>query len=232
MYHPSILHRLNQTYPSDNESTADDVGGTGQMTFNSIAQGMQQGNNGALLSRIQQNAGSLRARDEELYSKSPSEKSEDECVDDENSCQYQLHLKHDDNDNNNNSNAASKNTKAINVIGIGITGKSVNSNEPPTPWAKSKAKQDIIDTLKDEASDIHLSIGAYSEKDYSKVNFKQISQANTNNKYKMTNFRTNLKLLLKHHLNKSGSFAAEKVKPWHTSATNANRAYSLLFMFI
>jgi len=40
MYHPSILHRLNQTYPSDNESTADDVGGTGQMTFNSIAQGM------------------------------------------------------------------------------------------------------------------------------------------------------------------------------------------------
>ena len=231
MYHPSILHHLNQTYPSDNESTSDGVGGTaGRMTFNSIARGMQQGNDGALLSRIQQNAGSLRARDEELYSESSSEESEDEYGDDDDSCQYQSHLNHDGNDNNNHSNAASEKTKPIDAVGIAITDKSTNSNAPPTPWAKSKAKQGIIDALKDEASDIHLSIGPYSEKDYSKVNFKQISQAYTNNRYKMTNFRTNLKLLLKHHLNKSGPFAAEKVEPWHTSATNVSRAYSLLFM--
>ena len=37
MYHPSILHHLNQTYPSDNESTSDGVGGTAvRMTFNRI----------------------------------------------------------------------------------------------------------------------------------------------------------------------------------------------------
>ena len=106
MYHPSILHHLNQTYPSDNESTSDGVGGTaGRMTFNSIARGMQQGNDGALLSRIQQNAGSLRARDEELYSKSSSEESEDVYGGDDDSCQYQSHLNHDGNDNNNHSNA-------------------------------------------------------------------------------------------------------------------------------
>jgi len=126
---------------------------------------MQQGNDGVLLSQIQQHAGSLRARDKELYSKSFSEESEDEYVSNADSCQYQSHLNHDDKDNNSNSNAASKNTKAIDAVGISITGKSANNNEPRTPWAKSKTKQDIIDALKDEALAIHLSIIAYSKKD-------------------------------------------------------------------
>ena len=234
MYHPSILHRLHQANSSDDESTSDEDGaGAVWMSFNRIAQGrqQQQGSDGASLARrIQHNGELFRVRDDNSHSESSAEESEAGYIDDGDDS-YQ-HLHHSDNIDELNTTEAKANVKANDDMcnaDIGIT-KNADSNEPPTPWAKSKTKQSIIDALKDEASDIHLSIGAYSEKDYSKVNFKQISGTYAGNKYKMTNFRTNLKLLLKHHLNKSGPFAADKVESWYTSANNVSRAYSLLFM--
>lgn len=107
---------------------------------------------------------------------------------------------------------------------------SVPSNVPPSPWRSSKAKQRIIDALKDEKSDIHLLIGHYSSKDFTNVNFKQILMKYAGNKYKMSNFKENMKRLLINRLDKKGPFEVEGVAPWYTSPTNVSRGYSLLFM--
>ena len=58
----------------------------------------------------------------------------------------------------------------------------------------------------------------------------QIFQKYADNRYNMSNFKENLKRLLKHHLGKTGPFEAEGVEPWYTSAKHISRAYSLLFM--
>ena len=84
--------------------------------------------------------------------------------------------------------------------------------------------------MTDETSDIHLLIGHFTPKDFKNVNFKQILQKYAGNQYKMSNFRNNMKLLLKHHLSKTGPFKVEGVEPWYTSVNNVSRAYSLLFM--
>ena len=98
------------------------------------------------------------------------------------------------------------------------------------PGEKSKSKQRIIEGLKDDNSDIHLLIGSYNATSISNVNFVQIFQKYADNRYKMSNFKENLKRLLKHHLGKTGPFEAEGVEPWYMSAKNVSRAYSLLFM--
>ncbi|KAL7525981.1 hypothetical protein ACHAXR_006714 [Thalassiosira sp. AJA248-18] len=105
-----------------------------------------------------------------------------------------------------------------------------SSNGPPSPWGTSKSKQKIINELADKKSDIHLLIGCYTPSDFSNVNFKQILQKYAGNRYKGSNFRENMKRLLKHHLNETGPFKVEEVEPWYTSANNVSRAYSLLFM--
>ena len=105
-----------------------------------------------------------------------------------------------------------------------------SSHGPPSPWGTSKSKQRVIDELTDETSDIHLLIGHFTPKDFKNVNFKQILQKYAGNQYKMSNFRNNMKLLLKHHLSKTGPFKVEGVEPWYTSVNNVSRAYSLLFM--
>ena len=103
-------------------------------------------------------------------------------------------------------------------------------NNPPSPWGNSKAKQRIIDELKDDKSDIHLLIGSYNATSFSNVNFVRILEKYAHNRYKMSNFRENLKRLLKHYLGKTGPFKVEGVEPWYTSTKNVSRAYSLLFM--
>lgn len=114
-----------------------------------------------------------------------------------------------------------------------------DSNHPPSPWGSSKSKQQIIDELKDDTSDIHLQIGAYTDDDFKDVNFKFLHQHYAGNKYKHSNFRENLKRLLKHFKNKTGPFKPEKeegqqeediVEPWYTSVNNVSKAYTLLFL--
>ena len=105
------------------------------------------------------------------------------------------------------------------------------NNRPPSPWGSSKAKQRIIDELKDEKSDIHLLIGHYTLTNFDSINFTRIHEKYAANKYKPSRFRENLKLQLKHLLNKTGAFKIEEdiVETWYTSARKVSRAYSLLF---
>ena len=75
-----------------------------------------------------------------------------------------------------------------------------------TPWRDSREKQQIIIELKDESSAIHLMIGRYSDNDFKNVNFRQILHEYASNKYKLNNFRANLKRLLVQKLNLTGPF--------------------------
>ena len=58
------------------------------------------------------------------------------------------------------------------------TGAAQNSGgcPPLSLWKSSRAKQRIIEALKDNSSDIHLFIGKYSASDFSSVNFGGIMQ--------------------------------------------------------
>ena len=47
---------------------------------------------------------------------------------------------------------------------LALPNEDEDNNRPPTPWARSKSKQNIIDNLKDKNSDIHLLIGDYDDK--------------------------------------------------------------------
>ena len=104
------------------------------------------------------------------------------------------------------------------------------STPSTTTWRNSKERQEIINELKDPLSNIHLMIGRYAENDFSSVNFRKILQDYAGNKFKLSNFKVNLKLQLTHSLNKTGAFKAESTSPWYTSTNNVSRAYSLLFM--
>lgn len=106
-------------------------------------------------------------------------------------------------------------------------------NLPPTPWRSSKAKQRIIVALKDKESDIYFSVGHYTLTNFDKVNFKRINKTYAGGKYKASLFKTNVKLLLKHSLEKTGPFKVEEapaVEPWYTSVSTVSKAYSLLFL--
>ena len=54
--------------------------------------------------------------------------------------------------------------KIISHHSCGVPNEDEDNNRPPTPWARSKSKQNIIDNLKDKNSDIHLLIGDYDDK--------------------------------------------------------------------
>ena len=108
---------------------------------------------------------------------------------------------------------------------------------PPSPWASSKAKQRIVHELKDEQSDIHLLIGSYTSSNFEQVNFPQILQKYADSKYKIANFRQNVKRILVHLQNKTGPFNGkisgegnDDAEKWYTSAQNTSKAYVLLFL--
>jgi hypothetical protein len=83
--------------------------------------------------------------------------------------------------------------------------------------------------LKDDASDIHLYIGAFGPKNWKEVKFEQIRQHYAQ-RYDKSNFRENLKRLLAHFQNNSGDFSAERMsEKWYTSPNNVSKGYSLLF---
>ena len=107
--------------------------------------------------------------------------------------------------------------------------KQKKNERPPSPWASSSTKREIIDALKDETSDIHLLIGEFTSTDFANVNFGKIMEKFSCSQYKKSNFRGNMKRLLIHFLNKTGPFKPEKAEPWYTSASNVSRAYALLF---
>lgn len=106
-----------------------------------------------------------------------------------------------------------------------------DNSAPPSPWGSSKAKQRIIDELKDEESDIHLLIGSYTTDNFDNVNFKRMQEKYTGNKYKPSNFKENIKRQLRHLLNGTGDFKAEEaiIEPWYTSVNKVSKAYLLLF---
>lgn len=109
------------------------------------------------------------------------------------------------------------------------------SDRPPSPWRTSKVKQEIIKQLKDPSSDIYLLIGDYTAKDFSNVNFKKIHEVYANNNYNASNFRENMKRLLKNKLTSTGPFSPEtinndEVEPWYTSINNVSKAYAMLFL--
>ena len=56
--------------------------------------------------------------------------------------------------------------KIISHHSCGVPNEDEDNNRPPTPWARSKSKQNIIDNLKDKNSDIHLLIGDYDDNDF------------------------------------------------------------------
>ena len=109
---------------------------------------------------------------------------------------------------------------------------SLDDDSPPTPWRYSNAKQRIIDELKDETSDIYLSIGHFTPSNFANVNFQQIRLKYAGNKYKPNLFRDNMKRLLNHLQKKTGPFEPEKnvIEPWYTSKNNVSEAYALLFL--
>ena len=115
---------------------------------------------------------------------------------------------------------------------LALPNEDEDNNRPPTPWARSKSKQNIIDNLKDKNSDIHLLIGDYDDNDFTHVNFVKILQTYAGNKYKRSLFRENMKRILRHFRHETGPFKAEEitVEPWYTSVNNVSKGYSLLFM--
>ena len=113
---------------------------------------------------------------------------------------------------------------------------------PLTPWAKCKAKQNIISALKKnstdpQSTDIFLFVGDYSDTNFDNVNFKKIHELFAS-KYKLSNFRGNLKRILNHYKGMTGPFAndeeeeeeEDKIDKWYTSTNNHSAAYALLHL--
>ena len=113
----------------------------------------------------------------------------------------------------------------IDSIETNVEAQQEEDNEPLSPWANSKSKQQIINLLKDETSDIRLLIGHHTANDFSNVNFKLLQKKYADNRYKASNFKANMKRLLASKLNQTGPFKPEKIEPWYTSANNVSRAY-------
>ena len=99
----------------------------------------------------------------------------------------------------------------------------------PSPGSRAKKKKIIIE-LSDPSSDIHLLLGRYTDKDFKSVSFKHILIVYAGNRFKMSNFRENMKRLLVHKLNQTGDFKEKTTEPWYTSVNKVSKAYSLLFM--
>lgn len=87
--------------------------------------------------------------------------------------------------------------------------KDDNDAHPPPLWRNSSAKRRIIEDLQDATSEIHLYVGQYSTNDFGQVNFARI-HATYAKRYKLARFRENLKLLLRHALNKTGPFVEKE----------------------
>ena len=107
------------------------------------------------------------------------------------------------------------------------------TDEPVSPWRKSKTKAKIISELKNESSEIHLFIGTYKPGEYKEVNFKEIHRRWAPRRDK-SNFRTNFKLILKNKHNKTSEFKPEKTKggAWKTRSSQSagwHLLYKLLF---
>ena len=61
---------------------------------------------------------------------------------------------------------------------------------PPEPWGSSKAKQHIIDQLKNsQTSEIYLFISTYTPNDFGNINFDKIRKKYANNNYNKSKFR-------------------------------------------
>ena len=126
------------------------------------------------------------------------------------------------------------------AVAAGESAVGTASNMPPPPeptstlsalpWRQSKEKEQIIIELKDPSSDIHLLLGRYTDKDFKSVSFKHILIVYAGNRFKMSNFRENMKRLLVHKLNQTGDFKEKTTEPWYTSVNKVSKAYSLLFM--
>ena len=58
--------------------------------------------------------------------------------------------------------------------------------------------------------DIYLLIRHYTSNNFEHINFPQILPKYAGNKYKMTNFRQNLKRILVHLLDKTGPFKGKE----------------------
>ena len=86
----------------------------------------------------------------------------------------------------------------------------VQNDLTPAPWASSDVKQSIIGELKDETSDIHLFIGNYTAQNFDSVNFTRIREKHASNHYRASNFRENMKRLLRHLLKGTGPFKDER----------------------
>lgn len=101
-------------------------------------------------------------------------------------------------------------------------------DSPLSPWRNSKSKGRIINELKDDTSNIHLLIGPHTS-DFGNVNFQQIKSQYADNRYQLSNFKSNVKRIINHHMNKTGPFKPEGVEKWYTSVNNVSRGYLLLF---
>ena len=95
-------------------------------------------------------------------------------------------------------------------------------DSPLSPWRNSKSKGRIINELKDDTSNIHLLIGPHTS-DFSNVNFQQIKSQYADNRYQLSNFKSNVKRIINHHINKTGPFKPEGVEKWYTSVNNVSR---------
>lgn len=89
-------------------------------------------------------------------------------------------------------------------------------------------------------SDIHFFIGKYKPPaNFANVNFSVILKRYADNKYKPGNFRDNMKRLLTHLHNKTGSFKEvckgrrkNKVEKWYMSINNVSKAHSLIYSLL
>jgi hypothetical protein len=104
-----------------------------------------------------------------------------------------------------------------------------DSTRPLTPWGdKCRAKQNIISELNNPSSDIHLFLGTPST-DFKQTNIKKLHEKYAM-RYKLSNFRNNIKLVLTHFEKKSGPFAKKDdvVEPW-TSRSKRSTGWHLLY---
>ena len=126
--------------------------------------------------------------------------------------------------NNDNATAAAANNHSSSA-------KQNQNTGPPSPWRNSTAKINVISSLKDGSSDIHLLIGAYGPKNWKDVKFEQIWK-NYASRYILSNFTNNMKRLLVNFQTSTGDFEdeASKVEPWFTSVSKVSKAHSLLFL--
>ena len=137
------------------------------------------------------------------------------------------------------SKSSARESNADGVAGGGIVAGTASNTPPPPeptstpsvlPWRQSKEKEQIIIELKDPSSDIHLLLGRYTAKDFKGVRFKQILIVYAGNKFKLSNFRGNMKRLLVNKLKKTRDFKEDTAEPWYTSVNKVSKGYALLFM--